>query len=104
MEFANKHVYLSGPMTGIKGYNREMFMEAATYLRNQGAHVFNPAFSDLALSHSGWMVRDLHELTEHMDGKPYYDVLAQLPGWGNSKGATVEMIVAKACGIEVMTI
>lgn len=107
MDVNGKRIYISGPMTGIKDWNRQTFMEAAVYLRNNGAaRVFNPAFNPIAEAdtHSNYMTIDLHELTENMDGKPYYDVLAQLPGWEKSMGARVELVVAKACGIEVMTI
>ena len=102
-----KRIYLSGAMTGLPDWNREAFQEAATYLRNQGARVFNPAFNAPKCEgkpHSVYMLRDLHELTEHRDGRPYYDYLVQLPGWENSRGAQVELIVAKACGLEVFTI
>ena len=105
--YEGKRIYLSGAMTGQKDWNREAFEEAARYLRNQGARVFNPAFNaptGKAENHSYYMLMDLHELTEHMDGIPYYDYLAQLPGWENSRGAQVELIVAKACGIEVFTV
>lgn len=104
--FDGKRVYLSGPMTGIKDWNRPAFMEAATFLRNQGATVFNPAFSSMCESrtHDAWMVRDIHELTEHMDGKPYYDYIAQLPGWEKSGGAKLEYIVAQACGIRAVEV
>ena len=109
-DFKNKRVYLSGAMTGMQDWNREIFQEAANYIRSQGAsHVFNPAFSapldvSKAKRHEAYMLKDLHELTEHMDGRPYYDVLAQLPGWDKSPGAQVEMVVAKACGIEVVSV
>ena len=105
--YYGKRIYLSGAMTGMHDWNREAFQEAATYLRNQGARVHNPAFNapkGKAEPHSFYMLRELHELTEHMDGRPYYDYLAQLPGWENSRGAQVELIVAKACGLEVFTI
>lgn len=107
MDYYGKNIYLSGAMTGHKDWNREAFNEAARYLRKQGARVFNPAFkapTGEAEEHSAYMIRDLHELTEHMDGKPYYDYLAQIPGWEHSRGAQVELIVAKACGIEVFEV
>ncbi|MBR2804220.1 MAG: DUF4406 domain-containing protein [Eggerthellaceae bacterium] len=107
IEFAGKRVYLSGPMTGIANWNRESFDEAARYLRSMGAKVFNPAFNlptGEPLPHGYYMARDIHELTDNMNGKPFYDILAQLPGWDKSNGAQVEMIVAKACGIEVVSV
>ena len=107
-DFKNKRVYISGPMTGMKDWNREAFQEAETYIRKMGAKsVFNPAFNAPTKKyarHESYMLKDLHELTEHMDGRPFYDVLAQLPGWDKSPGAQVEMVVAKACGIEVVSV
>lgn len=106
VNWQGKRVYLSGPMTTKKDWNRPAFMEAAAYLRNQGAKVFNPAFHSIGQekTYQAFMCRDLHELTDNMDGKPYYDILAQLPGWDKSNGAKVELIVAKAIGIEVIEI
>ena len=108
-EIANKRIYLSGPMTGIYDWNREAFIEAARYLRERGARVYNPAFSapmahEKAKSHQFYMLRDLHELTCYIGESPYYDAVAQLPGWDKSNGAKVEMLVAKTCGIDVFTI
>ena len=108
-DLTGKRIYLSGAMTGLPDWNRQAFAEAANYLRNQGARVLNPAFNapkdiSKADTHESYMIRYLHELTEHMDGKPYYDYLVQLPGWEQSSGAKVEYIVAKACGLEVFTI
>lgn len=107
MELEGKRIYLSGPMTGMADWNREAFGEAARYLRNMGAQVFNPAFSapvGKGEPHSSYILRDIHELTSNMGGKPYYDMLAQLPGWDRSRGAQVELIVARACGIEVFEV
>ncbi|MBR3158414.1 MAG: DUF4406 domain-containing protein [Atopobiaceae bacterium] len=109
-DFKDKRVYLSGAMTGMHDWNRDQFAEAARYIRSQGAaHVFNPAFLapyDVikAKKHESYMIHELHELTSNMDGKPFYDVLAQLPGWDKSYGAQVEQIVAMACGIEVVSV
>ena len=35
--------YIAGPMTGLPGYNREAFMDAARLLRTCGHTVLNPA-------------------------------------------------------------
>ena len=104
--FDGKRIYVSGPMTGKKDYNRQEFAEVTRFLRNQGAEVFNPAFATKGLDrpHEAFMVRDLHQLTEHMDGKPYYDYIAQLPGWEKSPGAKLEYIVAQACGIRAVEV
>lgn len=109
IEMANKRIYLSGVMTGKPDWNREAFAKAARLMRGQGASVFNPAFTaptdkEQVKPHTYYMLRDLHELTRHHCDCAYYDVLAQLPGWEESNGATIEMLVARACGIEVLTI
>ena len=109
IEMANKRIYLSGAMTGKPDWNREAFAEAARLLRGQGASVFNPAFTaptdkEQVKPHTYYMLRDLHELTRHQGDCAYYDALAQLPGWEESSGAAIEMLVAKVCGIEVFTI
>lgn len=107
LKFSESRVYLSGPMSGMTNWNRDAFDDAARYLRQMGAKVFNPAFNlptGKPMPHEYYMTRDIHELTDNMDGKPFYNILAQLPGWEKSKGARVEAIVAKACGIEVVSI
>ena len=38
-----KKIYLSGPMTGFKDYNYQMFNDAAKKLRAEGFEVVNPA-------------------------------------------------------------
>lgn len=102
-------IYLSGPMSGMHDWNREAFTEAAAYLRGQGHQVFNPAFAapvggQVVAAHESYMLRDLHELTEHLDGRAYYDAIAQLPGWEKSPGAKIEALVAGACGIRCFTV
>ena len=101
-------VYISGPMTGLPDYNRDAFDDAKTELKAQGHVTWNPADNiDQAIS-EGWdhqrcMRVCLDELTRTWsDGTAVYDAIWMLPGWRGSRGATVEHLVAKACGIEVM--
>lgn len=95
-------VYISGPMSGVKDLNREMFDRAETILRSLGVeNIFNPARQDRPESWT-WeqhMEADLHELTS---GR--YSVLLQLPDCDCSRGAKVEEAVARACGIEVWAV
>ena len=107
INIACMNVFLSGPMTGIEGWNRAAFEEAERAMRDMGAaHVFNPARTSVGVEddypHSFFMRRTLHALT-HRDagGWPAYDLLVRLPGWEASDGAQVEVAVAKACGIAV---
>ena len=93
-------VFLSGTMDGNKNRNRASFIEAASYLRGQGYQVFNPAFN----AEEFCMLRNVHELTEHLSGRAYYDAIAQLPNWDNSPGAKLEHLVAVACGLKVIAV
>ena len=38
-----KHVYISGPMSGLENYNFEAFDNAAKYIRDRGDIAVNPA-------------------------------------------------------------
>lgn len=108
-----KRVFLSGPITGMPDYNREMFAEAERYLRGCGARwVYNPSklspMSDSPKLHAEYMRETLHELTGRSDtrgrngGGNYYDVIVLLPGWKGSVGARMEMSVAETIGMEVI--
>ena len=104
-------VYISGPMTGIEGWNRAAFDGAEKRLRELWAQErYNPANyieSFESLSHAACMYRSLVELvdeewsTEPGYPAPWYDLLVSLPGWEKSAGARLEREVAVACGIEV---
>lgn len=108
MEIKKKYVYLSGPMTGLPDYNRQAFNEAEKRLKDMGAYaVFNPASKNIAprvthFTHEAYMCRDLHILTQHEYGTPMFGVIAMLPGWSTSKGASLEHQIAMAIGLEVM--
>ena len=115
-DFFGKNVFLSGPMTGIDGWNREAFANASAYVRDRGAaSVHNPIVNAptgwrAPDSHEGYMVQSLHTLTgwdygdfaEHANRLPDFDALVLLPGWESSEGAIAEKAVAVACGIDVV--
>ena len=105
MDLTGKAVYLSGKMTGVENWNYDQFKNATEKLLNDNAaFVFNPAFREVKdpKPHEYYMLIDLHELTQSINDKPIYDVIAMLPGWEESQGAQVERDVAIACGLEVM--
>lgn len=89
-------VYLSGPMTGLKDFNKPVFFKAAEILRAAGLRVFNPAENGLPSS-APW--------NEHMraDIKALMDchVIAMLPGWEASEGAGIELRLACDLGMRV---
>ena len=97
-------VYVAGPMTGIPDHNFPAFRRAAELLREQGHEVVNPAeLDDPTLTHeqlaakpwADYMRRDIPLLLE-------CDAIFMLPGWSNSKGASLELHIAQQLGMEVV--
>lgn len=100
-------IYLSGPITGVKGY-KYLFIFIDKILQKLGVSItFNPAKqipSDtlhetaMAICLSNLTQRDYEE-----DGTStnFYDRVLLLPGWFTSEGARLENQVAHACGIKV---
>lgn len=100
-------IYLSGPITGVKGY-KYLFIFVDKILHELGVSItFNPAKqipSDT--SHEAAMAICLSNLTQRdyeEDGTStnFYDRVLLLPGWFASEGARLENQVAHACGIKV---
>ena len=90
-------IYLSGPMTGIPDYNYPAFRAASKTLRDFGHVVFDPseAFEGRTdLPKEVYMRKDIEMLLQA-------NVVALLEGWESSKGAQLEVEVAKQCGIPV---
>ena len=105
-----KSVYLSGPMTGIKEWNRAAFDDAEKLVKSCGATtVYNPctyAEAMSGLSHEMCLRISIFNLCATRlwapaDALTVYDVLVSLPGCQQSKGATLARTVADARGIEV---
>lgn len=104
-----RNVYLSGPITGVKGYRCPfVFMEKVLHKVSDGM-VFNPATEILSNTpYEAAMATCLQALSLRVrDGEdepyyPMYGVMILLPGWTKSQGAQIENRVAEACGIEVV--
>lgn len=104
-----RNVYLSGPITGVKGYRCPfVFMEKVLHKVSDGM-VFNPATEiPPNTPYEAAMATCLQALSLRVrDGEdepyyPMYEVMILLPGWTKSKGAQIENRVAEACGIEVV--
>ena len=98
-----RSIYIAGPMTGVEDYNYPMFDVVAEMLREWGFEVVNPT----ELKHNEDPEADV-SLDEYMVlDLPYViacDALALLPGWEQSRGSNVELLVALACGREVWEI
>lgn len=99
-------LYLAGPMRGIPLFNFPAFEKAAAEIRAGGHEVWSPAeqdvmhdgldvtkhadFSAPPQTFSHYMRRDLAAVCDA-------EAVAVLPGWEKSKGARLEVHVARAC-------
>jgi hypothetical protein len=92
-----KRIYVAGPMTGIENLNFEAFNAEAARLRAMGHQVVNPTEinPDHAMTWRDCMRRDIAELVK-------CDTIRLLPGWTNSKGASLEAHIAHHLGMEVL--
>lgn len=105
---AGRSVYLSGPITRLGEAEARRRFDAAERrcVKSGAAMVFNPMSDRVQKRRDGWthdqhMTADLHTLTaRNAPERPVFDVLVQLAGWSDSKGAKAEAVVADACGIE----
>lgn len=91
-------IYVSGPMSGVVEHNYPAFNQAATGLRAAGWNVINPAElgdGDTTKEWDFYLRRDLAELTKATH-------IYMLPGWPNSRGASLEFDVAGRLGITVI--
>lgn len=92
-------IYVSGPMTGYVDLNEGTFRDAIFQLAKAGFAPINPH----ALNHGeskSWhefMRTDIMALMK-------CDGVATLPGWQESRGATLEVHVAHAIGMPVMSV
>ncbi len=82
-------VYISGPMTGVKDYNRQAFKAAEEKIKAMGYEVVNPC----KLDHSGngkWEEYMRTDIKALMD----CDAIYMLKGWEDSNGAIIELKLA----------
>lgn len=89
-------IYIAGPMTGYPELNFPAFHAEAARLRELGYEVVNPAEINVDPS-AGWsacMRADIRELVT-------CDAVATLDGWSKSKGASLEVHIARELGLLV---
>jgi hypothetical protein len=87
-------IYISGKITGDSGY-RKKFLDAAASLRRAGYCPLNPAA--LGLPVDGWSAAMREALTLMLKSNG----VAVLPGWRKSRGAKIEVRLARGLGIPV---
>ena len=97
-----KYIYVAGPMSGLPKKNFPAFMRATRLLRKKGYKVVNPAelenVKPLCRTWEECLRRDLVHVLKKCYG------LATLPGWTKSRGANLEVYVAKQLDMVVKSI
>jgi hypothetical protein len=93
-------IYLAGPMAGYPERNYPAFMRAAKALRDLGYEVYNPAEYEANERFKGQEDRSEFPLREAFTEYTNYilnraDIIALLPGYENSVGATAELSLAR---------
>lgn len=93
-------VYIAGPMTGYVQYNYPAFHAAAKELRGLGFDVSNPAEhfdGDLTLPYATYLKAAIQALIE-------CQAIFLLEGWERSRGANLELGIARALGLKRVTL
>jgi hypothetical protein len=89
-------IYVAGPMTGLPGYNLAAFAAATLELQSLGYDAVNPGRrgADPAKTWVDYMREGLIDVLS-------CDAVALLGGWEASKGATLEVHVARSLAMPV---
>ncbi|HHG5178101.1 TPA: DUF4406 domain-containing protein [Pseudomonas aeruginosa] len=89
-----RRIYVAGPMTGYKDFNFPAFNAQAEKLRGLGYHVENPAEHGIVdgAEWQDYLRYDIGRLST-------CEAIFLLPGWSKSKGAALEVHIAKALGM-----
>lgn len=90
-------LYLAGPMTGFEDFNFPTFNKMAADLRGRGYTVENPAEHGV-VADADWADYMAYDLTR----LGLCGMVAVLPGWENSKGARLEVHIARELGMQVV--
>lgn len=97
LEGARTSTYLSGPMTGLPDLNRDSFHAEAALLRSVGVVVVNPA--DIELHNNATWQDYMRACLVAMLSR--CNRIHLLPGWEKSKGAILELSIARQLGFAV---
>ncbi|MDA3922743.1 MAG: DUF4406 domain-containing protein [Salinisphaera sp.] len=92
MDIDKPRVYLAGPMSGLPETNYPAFNAEARRLRQLGYHVENPADTPDQETWADYMRHALAKLVT-------CDMIALLPGYETSRGATIEHQIARDLGM-----
>ncbi len=87
-------VYIAGPMTGIKNFNRETFILMAGELERRKYKPLHTAYMPVGLPYEEYMEKSF-ELIDRADA------VYLLPNWYASKGAVREIYFAHRNGLPI---
>ena len=98
-------IYVAGPMTGLPDYNYPAFNEAEAYIKGLGYETENPAsapdvvngFPYQGAPYEWYLRRAVRQVLD-------CDMLVYLPGSENSKGAQLEMTIARALAMPIISL
>lgn len=89
-------LFVSGPMSGLPGYNLSAFADASRELERAGYVAVNPGRRGV-LDGCEWHDYMRHAIRDLLE----CDGVAQLHGWGESRGARMEASIAADLGMSV---
>jgi hypothetical protein len=90
-------VCLAGPMTGLPEYNYQAFRSVAAQWRADGHDVLDPSQKFNGRTDLPYEVYIKASIIDVLSA----DALAVLPGWNDSKGASLEHAIASALGYPI---
>lgn len=90
-------VYICGPMSGLPDFNRPAFRTAAGILRDLGFQVMTPAD---CYSGDSWEEGMRHDIPAMLS----CDRVCLLGAWEKSRGARLEVFIARELGMKVETL
>ena len=90
-------IYIAGPMSGRPEFNYPSFFRAADALAAVGHEPINPARTEGREGCKTWLDYMRAALRDIADA----DAVALLPGWDESRGATVERNLATSLDLPV---
>ena len=90
-------VYIAGPMTGLPENNYPAFNAAEEALTAAGHAVLNPARNGTIVGSNAWQQYMRLSIAQVLQA----EAVALLPGWVNSRGATLERRIAKALDLQI---
>ena len=103
-------VYIAGPMTGYANFNKDAFQQAASTLRIAGFSVISPVELDAeeGVDYEGLNTDEYGEDYQSYLGRDLVrfieakiDAVVVLEGWEESRGAALEVHVARSLGIPI---